>query len=148
MINWFKRKITWFLDTWEEADSVDPWRSKPWNDHWYPSGIRLFDLASLHLKDHGYHVRLYRNSNMMVVFKSRWRYFLDNRVGSIAFEVGRADYKNDRFTQVWYFGFGKKYALHAGTSVSGMEKPDLLCEVTDPFCMNRILEKTNEYYRS
>ena len=150
MKKWLKKAVRWVLDTYEEADSVDPWRG----DHAHsPSGIRLFDLSAIHLQDNGYYPRLYRGGNMMVVYTSRWKRFFDKRVGSVAFEIGRdtiwwnpIDPFNSEVGNIWTWGFGKANSLHAGSSSLSCEKPRVICKTSDPFALDRILEATNEYY--
>lgn len=140
--------LRWCKISYEEADSVDPWRNTPWGREQAPTGIRLLDLAIIHLQDHGYRVRSYRNNNMIVVFNGWWQYFTHNRVGTIAFEYGRSSIfsRSGPNTHIWHYGFGKKWALHAGTDSHPSDSPRVLCETSDPFCLDRILEKTNEYY--
>ena len=150
MKEFIKKTLRWIYDTYEEADSVDPWPSKPGDLN--PRGVRLFNLVAIHLQDHGYYPRLYRNNNMMVVYKSRWRRLIDKRVGSVAFEIGSKGswwpIYNNKTTSVWSWGFGKAWALHAGSSVSDDERPCVVCEISDPFAINLILKKVDEYYKN
>jgi hypothetical protein len=150
MKKWIKKAIRWALETYEEADSIDPWRGEHAIN---PTGIRLFDLAAIHLQDSGYYPRLYRSGNMMVVYKSRWKRLLDRRVGAVAFEIGRdtiwwnpIDPLSSENGNIWSWGFGKANSLHAGSSTLPCEKPHVICKVSDPFALDRILEAANEYY--
>lgn len=149
MKEWLKKTARWIFNTFEEADSIDPWRSEHAVN---PEGIRLFDVTAIHLQDHGYFPRLYRSGNMMVVYRTRWARILDRRVGALAFEIGKgwpsSVYNKSTDEQIWSFGFGKPWSVHAGTSVKPRERPKIICDVSDPFALDRILEATNEFYIS
>lgn len=149
MIKYLLKLGRWIADTYEEADSIDPWRGESLDT---PNGIRLFDLAALHLEDHGYYPRLYRNGDLIVVYNRRWKRLLDKRVGSIAFEISRPlglmPINNEksvfRDDVICYFEFGQPRAMYAGSS---SKRPGVVCDVNDPFAIDRILEVTNKHYQ-
>lgn len=148
LYNWLNTKWILFKGRWEEANSLDPWRDSSMGDlrAGAPEGIRLFDLAAIHLKDHGYYVRLYRNGNLMVVFNSWAKYKFHSRPGAIGFEIGwDSIYEASEKELVWCFGFRTYESLHAGDH--GTNPPRIVGNINDPFCLDRILEKTNEHFR-
>jgi hypothetical protein len=148
LYGWTVRKLVTLTENWSELNSHDPWRNSSMGDLRAdsPNGIRLFDLATIHLQDHGYYVRLYRNGNLMVVFNSWIKYKTHSRPGAIGFEVGwNSVYEASEKELIWCFGFKTYESLHAGDHGTG--PPRIIGNVHDPFCLDRILLKTREHFR-
>ena len=154
MTSKMREKCSRWLDYWDEvmdeANSLDPWRDSSFGDirAKKKEGIGLFDLTILHLRDHGYYARVYRNGHLLVVFDSWIKYKLHNRADAIGFEVGWNSTQTvyvtpaDEAEIVWCFGFATKNSLHA----RDFAYPRIVGNVKDPFCIDRILETVNDHY--
>lgn len=110
-------------------------------------GIRLFDLAQINLRDNGYYARLHYDSNMIIVFNSYFNYLRNDYIGTIAFKVGSDNFsfinKNANGKLVWTFKFSNNYY----NDITIKDRPKILCEIVDPYCLDHILTKVSNHYK-
>ena len=144
-----KYKLNQWYWYWDEIeDETHNHDKKYWREP-QTEGIRFFDLVKIHLKDHGYHTRLYRDANLIIVFDSWIRYFFDSRPGMIAFEVGydptRPQASIKEHNAVWAFGFKTPGGLYA-SSADECYAPRVVCKMTDLDCLDRILKEVTQHF--
>ena len=122
--------------------------------------FKFLDLVAIHLKDHGVRVSTQYNSTMLVVhnsFMGKWF----GRNSAVYFEVLRFD---DKACQVWRYsgayrhnwlwktdgsrgGSAPGYEGPLSLSVVSKGKPLVVCETTDPDCLDKILVSAREYFK-
>jgi len=130
-----------------------------------PKGLRLFDLAKMHFKDHGYHCRVHRDSYLIVVFPSWWKCFWSNRETCVMFEIDRS---SEQDGQIWVSTYeppsppyptdrethsvtDKRYDhFHVNVPSRGelprRTGPAHLCKITDPDCLDQMLRVASQFY--
>lgn len=134
------------------------------------TGVRLFNLAQVHLEDHNFKAKIHKEAYVLTVYNSRIRHFLGNRNNILAFSIGRqvglysypALTSCERFNLIWTFKLQQAYF-----PIEGYHSPLLgdtsevtlwpyfdvldhrvLCEVADPNCLDHILKETKRHYDS
>lgn len=144
MIKWIKNKIKYLHETWEEADSLDSINISRTAER-VPEGIRFLDLVSLYLGENGYYSRISNPGRYrLLVYRNWFRYI----VGSPSFVLEVS------MPKVWRYGnpdaiYSRPYGFEAPITgqVQSRNNPLLVCNVSDPDCLERILNSVDDFFR-